>query len=60
MYYTSKKMIKSLKDSKQFLEMLENTESASKDSKRLFKNSQVALQIAIDILENINKQNNIK
>ena len=60
MYYTSKKMIKSLEDSKQFLEILENTESASDDSKRLFKNSCVALQIAIDILKNINKQEKIK
>lgn len=53
-------MIKSLEDSKQFLEILENTESANNDSKRLFKNSCVALQIAIDILKNINKQEKVK
>lgn len=60
MYYTSKKMIKSLTESKEFLDVLEKTDSASDDTKRLFKNSQIALQIAIDILKSVNIQNDIK
>lgn len=51
MYYSNKQMLKSLNMSKDFIEMLQNTESASEDAKRLFKNSSTALQIAIDIIK---------
>lgn len=56
MFYYDKKILKSIKDSKEFIDFLATNAAKTEAEKKLFEHAKTALQIAADVLQNVIEQ----
>lgn len=56
MFFHHKKLLKSIKESKDFIDFLANNATKTETEKKLFEHAKTALKIAVEVLQNAIEQ----